>query len=71
MRLALTLALLLGSAGLVRAAEVEFVRVWPGWRDSQSFERISEYFTGQENTGSQVVLRSHPEIRPGFYSSPA
>lgn len=67
MRLALTLALLLGSAGFSRAAEVEFVRVWPGWRDTASFERISEYFTGQENPGSQVVLRSHPEIRAGFY----
>ncbi len=61
------LALLLGSAGLARAAEVEFVRVWPKWRDTESFKRISEYFDGQENTGSQVVLRSHPEIRSGFY----
>ena len=67
MRLALTLALLLGSAGLSRAAEVEFVRVWPAWRDGASFERISEYFTGRENPGSQVILRSHPEIRAGFY----
>ena len=67
MRLALTLALLLGSAGISRAAEVEFVRVWPGWRDAASFERISEYFDGKENSGSQALLRSHPEIRAGFY----
>ena len=67
MRLVLTLVLLLGSAGLARAAEVEFVRVWPEWREAESFKRISEYFNGQENTGSQVVLRSHPEIRSGFY----
>jgi hypothetical protein len=67
MRLVFMLALLLGSAGLARAAEVEFVRVWPKWRDAESFKRISEYFDGQENTGSQVVLRSHPEIRSGFY----
>ncbi len=67
MRLVLTLALLVVTAGLSHAAEVEFVRVWPKWRDAESFKRISEYFDGQENTGSQVVLRSHPEIRSGFY----
>lgn len=67
MRLALTLALLLGLVAIVRAAEVEFVRVWPGWRDAASFERISEYFDGKENSGSQVLLRTHPEIRAGYY----
>lgn len=67
MRLALMLTLLLGSISLSRAAEVEFVRVWPEWRDAVSFERVSEYFTGQENTGSQVVRRTHPETRAGFY----
>jgi hypothetical protein len=67
MRLVLLLALLLGCAGLSRADEITFVRVWPGWRDAASFERISEYFTGKENPGSQVLLRSHPEIRAGFY----
>ena len=41
--------------------------MWPKWRDAQSFERISEYFTGKENTGSQVVLRSQPATRAGFY----
>ena len=51
----------------VRAAEVSFVRVWPGYRSAQSFERISEYFTGKENTGSQIVLRSRPAERAGFY----
>jgi hypothetical protein len=50
-----------------RASEIEFVRVWPGWRDAASFERISEYFTGQENTGREVVLRTHPNQRDGFY----
>lgn len=50
-----------------RAAEVEFVRVWPGWRDAESFERISEYFDGKENTGRQIVLRTQPGAREGFY----
>ena len=56
-------------AGLIsiQAAELEFVRVWPGWRNAASFDRISEYFTGEENTGREVVLRTHPEQRDGFY----
>jgi len=67
MRPLLALLLLLALGSLARAADVEFVRVWPKWRDAESFERISEYFDGKENTGSQVMLRSHPETRPGFY----
>jgi hypothetical protein len=67
MRSFLALLLLAALASSSHAAEVEFVRVWPKWRDAESFKRISEYFDGKENTGSQVVLRSHPEIRPGFY----
>lgn len=49
------------------AAEVEFVRVWPAWRDVGSFERISEYFTGKENSGSEIVVRTQAEERAGFY----
>jgi hypothetical protein len=50
-----------------RAAEVTFVRVWPGYRTAESFERISEYLTGQENTSGQTVLRSQPAQHDGFY----
>ena len=67
MRLVLTLVLLASLAGLCRAADVTFVRIWPKWRDAQSFERISEYFSGKENPGAQVILRSQPTSRPGFY----
>lgn len=52
---------------LARAAEVEFTRVWPAWRTAESFDRISEYFTHQENTGRHTVLRSRPEVRAGYY----
>lgn len=56
-------------AGLfsLSAADVEFVRVWPAWRTAESFERISEYFTGKEDHGREVVLRTQPEQRAGFY----
>jgi hypothetical protein len=67
MRLALTLALLLGSLAVSRAADVAFVRVWPEWREADTFDRISEYFTGHENSGSQIVRRTDPAIRAGFY----
>ncbi|MEO6875994.1 MAG: hypothetical protein ABI222_14340 [Opitutaceae bacterium] len=68
MRSALVFLLLAASATLTHAADVvSFVRVWPEWRDAQSFERISEYFTGKENPGSQVILRTQPETRSGFY----
>lgn len=66
-RLALaSLSILLGFAS-ARAADVSFVRVWPGYRPAESFDRISEYFTGRENPGGQTVLRSQPAERAGFY----
>jgi hypothetical protein len=43
------------------------VRVWPRWRSADSFKRISEYFDGVENTSGQIIRRTHPEIRAGYY----
>ncbi|MSU65661.1 MAG: hypothetical protein EXS38_06085 [Opitutus sp.] len=63
----LALLLLLPGLAVARAADVEFVRVWPGWRDAASFERIGEYFGGEENNGKQVVLRTHADARAGYY----
>ena len=67
MRLFFLLSVVAATLVSARAAEIEFVRVWPGWRDAESFERISEYFDGRENTGGEIVLRTHPEQRAGFY----
>jgi len=50
-----------------RAADVEFVRVWPAWRDATAFESIAEYFGGGEQTGGRIVLRTEPAVRSGFY----
>lgn len=55
------------TATIALAAEVEFVRIWPAWRATESFVRISEYFGGEENTGRQTMLRTRPEDRTGFY----
>ena len=49
------------------AADAEFVRVWPGWRDAEAFDRIAEYFGGSETHGKQLVLRTHAETRAGYY----
>jgi hypothetical protein len=49
------------------AAEMKIIRVFSGWRDAASFKRISEYFDGKENTGGQLVLRTHADQRDGYY----
>jgi hypothetical protein len=49
------------------ASGLTVVRTFTGWRDAASFKRISEYFDGKENTGRQMVLRTHPEERAGYY----
>jgi len=71
MRLIATFLLLIGllpSTALANeGSEVEFVRIWPQWRSDDSFLRISEYLSGEENTGRQTVLRSQPDDRDGFY----
>ena len=67
MRLLLAVLLFATALAPARAAGVEFVRVWPGWRNADSFRRVSEYFSGKENTGGQVIVRTRPDSRDGFY----
>lgn len=64
---ALALVLAFAAAAAASAAEVKIVRVYTGWRDAASFKRISEYFSGRENTGGEIVVRSQPEERGGYY----
>ena len=61
------LSVLLSPPTAARAADVEFVRVWPGWRDAESFERIGEYFGRSASQGGEVVLRTHAGARAGYY----
>ena len=35
--------------------------------EAKTFYRISEFFTGRENTGRRVIVRSDPEQRGGLY----
>jgi len=61
------LFLLALAAGVASASDVTIARVFTGWRDAASFKRISEYFDGKEHTGGQLVMRTHPEQRAGYY----
>jgi hypothetical protein len=67
MRRVLLFLVLLASAAALRAADAEFIRVWPAWRDAASFERIGEYFGGTEQHGREIVLRTAPAERAGYY----
>ena len=48
------------------AAEVQLVRVWPGWRDADSFDRIGGYFGGGKTHGD-IVARTHADAAAGYY----
>ena len=67
MRSLFSFLLLSIAVAAARGAEVEFSRVWPAWREAESFDRISEYFGGRENTGGHTLLRTHAEVRAGYY----
>jgi len=64
---ALNLCLLAVIAPISRAADISFVRVWPEWREADSFMSISEYITGREATGGWTIFRTHKDSRTGFY----
>ena len=63
----LVAGLLLGAAVAAAAETVTVVHVYTGWREAASFKRISEYFDGKENTGGEILRRTHPDQRAGFY----
>jgi hypothetical protein len=46
---------------------VEIVRLLEGRKSAEDFDRISEFFTGNENTGGVQILRSQPSVRDGYY----
>ena len=57
----------LSSVALAKEDTLTIKHVYTGWRDAASFKRISEYFSGQENTHGEAILRTHPDQRGGFY----
>lgn len=67
MRLTLAVLISFVCASFVHASDLQIIRVWPSYRQADSFKRISEYFSGNENTGSEIVLRTQPNERTGYY----
>jgi hypothetical protein len=65
--IAVTTAATLPLGAAVKDGEVTIVRVFTGWRDASTFKRISEYFTGRENTHGEIMLRTRPDQRGGYY----
>lgn len=57
--------LLLVAGVTVRAVEIDYST--SRYEQAQTFKRISEYFSGQENTGNRVILRTDPQVREGYY----
>jgi hypothetical protein len=50
-----------------RAADAEFLRVWPGWRDASYFDHIDEYFGDGQHASREIVLRTRADARAGYY----
>lgn len=63
-RLALAAALGLLAA---TASAADLVRLWPRYRPAADFDSISEHFTGTEDNGRDIALRTQPASRDGFY----
>ena len=63
---------LFASAKIAAAAEIELIRVWPGWREADTFEWIGDFFgwTGSVIGRNQIVLRTDESSRaPAFIFS--
>ena len=54
-------------APAARAADATFDRLGPSWRDTDSFDRITEFLGGSEPTGGRTLLRTQPASRAGYY----
>jgi hypothetical protein len=64
--LLLVSALFVGNV-LCNADNIEIENVKLRIIDAKAFSRISEYFTGRENQGRRIILRTDPEQRGGLY----
>lgn len=66
---ALAYLLLFGCATAPKEAltSVEIKEVKPRYIAGERLTRASEYFTGEENKGKRILLRSMPKARSGYY----
>ena len=45
----------------------EIKEAYPRYYEEQFFQRISEFFSGEENPGERAIVRTDPQARDGFY----
>lgn len=50
-----------------QASEAKISRLWTDYRTTESFERIGEFFGGEEKHPGRLVLRSQEKERSGLY----
>ncbi len=62
-----TLGLLLLLLAPALSAQIEIVRVWPGFRTTESFTALREYFGGAPHAATEAALRSQAGQRSGYY----
>lgn len=67
LRLLISLVCFVGSFARSPAADASIVRLWPGWREADSFDRIGEFLGGPEPAGRRTLLRSQSAERAGYY----
>ena len=58
---------ILATAATQVPGTVEIKRVFPVYKTTRDFKRISEYFTDKEETGNRIIVRSDAEHREGTY----
>ena len=61
------LAITLVAGVLPLAAEIDLVRVWPGYREAKSFNSVSEFFGGNSAKSNQLAQRTQHTERAGYY----
>lgn len=63
--------LLIGCIGFamssIARAEFRIRHITPQYIAEEPFKRISEYFTGKEDTGKRIILRTQADQRGGLY----
>ncbi len=52
---------------LCEVCALEIVNAYPQFMEEQSFQRISEFFSGVEKAGPYLIVRTQPQVRGGEY----
>ncbi|GAB5562056.1 MAG: hypothetical protein SynsKO_37030 [Synoicihabitans sp.] len=61
------LGVIILATGSPLIADLELVRVWPGYREAASFTAATEYFGGPAAKSNQAARRTQPQERAGYY----